>query len=98
MPDEVQEALMVPRDARRSHDRRDRLHDLALARQQQSRTVILQRSRPVHVTEHLSQTLDILDKTRFARSRLVFHPRRRDLIKRITRVSKISTERIWKNY
>src|SRR5271154_3553308 len=57
----------------------------------------LQRSRTVHVTQHLSQTLDITNKTRFARSRLVFHPRRRDPIKRITRISKISTERIWKN-
>src|SRR5271168_3727245 len=59
--------------------------------------IILQRSRPVHVAEHLRQTLDILDKTRFARSRLVIHPRRRDPIKRITRISKLSTERIWKN-
>src|ERR1700675_3409857 len=65
---------MFRRDARRSYHRSDRLHALAFARHQQSRAIILQRSRPVHVTEHLSQTLDILDKTRFARSRLVFHP------------------------
>src|SRR5271155_3873519 len=63
-------AHLVRRDARRSYHRRDRLHALALARHQQSRVIILQRSRPVHVTEHLSQTLDILDRTRFARSRL----------------------------
>ena len=89
--------IPTPNYARRSHDRRDRLDALALARQQQPRTVILQRSRPVHVTEHLSQTLDILDKTRFAHRALSSILARRDPIKRITRISKLSTERIWKN-
>src|SRR5271156_1760285 len=76
----VQQRSMFRRDAHRSHYRRDRLNTLALARHQQSRAIILQRSRPVHVTEHLRQTLDILHKTRFARSRLVIHLRRRDPI------------------
>jgi hypothetical protein len=74
----MQQRLMFRRDARRSYDRRHRLDTLALAGHQQSRAIILQRSRPVHVTEHRRQTIDITNKTRFASSRLVFHPRRRD--------------------
>ena len=72
---------------------------LAPARHQQSRAIILQRSRPVHGAEHLRQTLDILDKTRFACSRLVIHPRRRDPDKTNNQeYQKSAPSEIWKNY
>ena len=62
---EVQQRLMFGRHPRRRGHRRQRLHALALQRQQQPKAVILQRLGPICVTDHAHQGLDIGVERRF---------------------------------
>src|SRR3954454_3252356 len=55
----MQQRLVLGRDPRRRHYRRDRLDALSLARQQQAPAIITQRLRPIGMPDHPGQRLDV---------------------------------------
>src|SRR3954447_1771438 len=57
--EEMQQRLVLGRDPGRRRYRRDRLHALALARQQQAQAIITQRLHPIRMPDHLGERLDI---------------------------------------
>ena len=57
--DEMQQRLVLGRDPRRRRYRRDRLDALTLSRQQQAQAIITQRRRPIRMSDHLGERLDI---------------------------------------
>src|SRR5271154_6991701 len=65
LTDEMQQRLMLRRRAMRRRDRRHRLHALALARHQQTGTIVPQRALAVLVADHTRKPLDIPRKSRF---------------------------------
>src|SRR5215472_3996822 len=66
LADEMQQRLVLSRNALRCRDRRHRLHALALRRQQQAHAIGLERSHPIRVTNNARYFLDISRKTFFA--------------------------------
>jgi hypothetical protein len=50
---------VLGRDPRRRRYRRNRLDALALARQQQAPAIITQRLRPIRMSDHLGERIDI---------------------------------------
>jgi hypothetical protein len=69
--DKMQQRLGLGRRPRWSRPRRHRFNALAFPRQHQTRAIVAQRSRPLHVTDHASNTGYILRKPRFAISTLI---------------------------
>ncbi len=63
--DKMQQRLMLRGRAPRRRDRRHRLYTLALTRHHQSQAIVVQRTRPIRVSDHTHKPLDIARKPRF---------------------------------
>jgi len=63
LADEMQQRLVLSRNALRCRNRRHRLHALALRRQQQADAIGLERSHPIRVANNARYFLDISRKT-----------------------------------
>src|SRR5205823_14812293 len=83
LADKMQQRLMLRRRSLWCRHRSHRLHALALARQHQALTVILQWLGPVGVTDHAHKFFDIRRKTRLTVLLLKIHLSPRMLKKRI---------------
>jgi hypothetical protein len=62
---ETQQRLMLRRHPRRRRHRRHRFDALAVARQQQPKTIVPQRHRPVSMADRVNKTRDLRRKARF---------------------------------
>jgi hypothetical protein len=59
LSDKMQQGLVLGRYPVRPHDRRQRLHRLALQRQKQPRAIVPQRLRPIRMADHPDKAINI---------------------------------------